>query len=138
MFSMFIAFQPMIQKSKKKEFDIYDILTVFPKVNRSWMDIRSSIGVWITGPSIKFIGHSHTPQRRCSDSFWSFGPVMNKLLLDQTNFYWTLPHVQRTLGITVFIKSNFLKYNLAKLINIFDKLSNFRHLVIILHMKNKR
>ena len=138
MFSMFIAFQPMIQKSKKKEFDIYDILTVFPKVNRSWMDIRSSIGVWISGPSIKFIGHSHTPQRRWSDSFWSFGPVMNKLLLDQTNFYWTLPHVRRTLGITVFIKSNFFKYNLAKLINIFDKLSNFRHLVIILHMKNKR
>ena len=30
---MFIAFQPMIQKFKKKEFDIYDILTVFPKVN---------------------------------------------------------------------------------------------------------
>ena len=73
---------------------------VFPKVNWSWMDIWSSKGVQITGPSIKFTGHSHAPQRRCSDSYWSFGPVMNNLLLDQTNFYWTLPHVRRTLGIT--------------------------------------
>ena len=82
---MFIAFQPMIQKSKKKEFDIYDILTVFPKVNRSWMDIRSSIGVWITGPSIKFIGHSHTPQRRCSRFLlviWSSNEQL---------FFWTKP-----------------------------------------------
>jgi len=39
-------------------------------------------GVRITGPSIKLTGLSHTPQRRCSDSYWSFGPVMNKLLLD--------------------------------------------------------
>ena len=66
---------------------------VFLKVNWCW-------GVWITGPSIKFTGHSHTAQRRCSDSYWSFGPVMNNLFLDQTNFYWTLPHVRRTLGMT--------------------------------------
>jgi hypothetical protein len=46
------------------------------------MDIRSDKGVRITGPSIKFTGLSHTPQRRCSDSYWSFGPVMNNLLLD--------------------------------------------------------
>jgi hypothetical protein len=72
---------------------------VFPTVNWSWMDIRSSKGVRITGPSIKFTGHSHTPLR-CSDCYWSFGPVMNNLLLDQTNFYWTLPHVRWTLGIT--------------------------------------
>jgi hypothetical protein len=45
------------------------------------MDIPSSKGVRITGPTIKFTGHSHTPQRRCSDSYWSFGPVMNNLLL---------------------------------------------------------
>jgi len=45
---------------------------VFPKVNWSWMDIRSSKGVQITGPNIKFSGHSYTPQRRCSDSYWSF------------------------------------------------------------------
>ena len=57
----------------------------------------SSKGVQITGPSIKFTGHS---QRRCSDSYWSIGPVMNILLLDQTNFYWTLPHVWQTLGMT--------------------------------------
>jgi hypothetical protein len=25
---------------------------------------------------------------------------MNNLLLDQTNFYWTLPHVRQTLGMT--------------------------------------
>ena len=56
--------------------------TVFPKVNRSWMNIQSNKGVQITGPSIKFIGHSHTPQRRCSDSYWSLDPVMNNLLLD--------------------------------------------------------
>jgi hypothetical protein len=43
------------------------------------MDIRSSKGVRITGPNTKFTGHS---QRRCSDSYWSFGPVMNNLLLD--------------------------------------------------------
>ena len=35
--------------------------TVFPKVNWSWMDIWSSKGVWVTGPSIKFTGLSHTP-----------------------------------------------------------------------------
>jgi hypothetical protein len=46
------------------------------------MDIRSSKRVRITGPNIKFTGHSHTPQRRCSDSYWSFGPIMNNLLLD--------------------------------------------------------
>jgi hypothetical protein len=73
---------------------------VFPKVNWSWMDSRSSKGVWITGPRIKFTGHSHTPERRSSDSYWSFGPVINNLLLDQANFYWTLPHVRRTLGMT--------------------------------------
>jgi hypothetical protein len=56
--------------------------------------IQSSKRVRITGPSIKFTGHSHTPQRRYLDSYWSFGPVMNNLLLDQTNFYWTLPHVR--------------------------------------------
>jgi hypothetical protein len=56
------------------------------------MDIRSSKGVQITEPSIKFTGHSDAPQRRGSDSYWSFGPVMNNLLLNQTNFYWTLPH----------------------------------------------
>jgi len=31
---------------------------------------------------------------------WSFGPFMNNLLLDQTIFYWTLPHVRQTLGMT--------------------------------------
>jgi hypothetical protein len=77
--------------------------TVFPKVNWSWMDIRSTKGVRITGPSIKFKGHSHTPQRGCSDLYWSFGPVMNNLLLDQTIFYRTLPHVWWTLGITKVI-----------------------------------
>ena len=70
---------------------------VFPKVNWSWMDIRSSKGVQITGPSIMFTGHSHTRQRRCSDSYWSFGPVMNNFLLVQANFYWTLPHVWLTM-----------------------------------------
>jgi hypothetical protein len=53
-----------------------------PKVNWSWMDIRSSKRVWITGPSIKFTWHSHTPQRRCSGFYWSFVPVTNHLLLD--------------------------------------------------------
>jgi hypothetical protein len=43
------------------------------------MDIRSSKGVPITGPSIKLTRHSHTPQRRWSDSYWSFGPVINNL-----------------------------------------------------------
>jgi hypothetical protein len=32
-----------------------------------------------------------------SDSYWSFGPVMNNLLLDKTKFYCILPHVWRTL-----------------------------------------
>jgi len=64
------------------------------------MDIWFSKGVQITGPSMKFTGHSHAPQRRCSDSYWPFGPVMNNLLLDQTNFYWTLPHVRQTIGMT--------------------------------------
>ena len=64
------------------------------------MDILSSKGVRITGSGIKFTGHSHTPQRRCSDSYWSIGPVMNNLLLDLTNFYWTLTHVWQTLGMT--------------------------------------
>ena len=77
---------------------------VFPKVNKSWMGIRSSkvsrCVVRITGPSIMFTGHSHTPQRRCSDSYWSFGSVMNNISLDQTNFYWTLPHVRQNLGMT--------------------------------------
>jgi len=75
-------------------------MTVFPKVNWSWMDIRSSKGVRITGPNIKFTGHSHTPQRRGSDSYWSFGPIMNNLLLDQTNIYLTLSYVRRILGMT--------------------------------------
>ena len=48
---------------------------------------------------MKFTGHSHTPQKKCSDSYWSFGPAMNNLLLDQTNIYWTLPHARQTLGI---------------------------------------
>jgi hypothetical protein len=48
---------------------------------------------------MKFTGHSHTPQKRCSDSYWSFGPAMNNLLLNQTNIYWTLPHARQTLGI---------------------------------------
>ena len=64
------------------------------------MDIWSSKGVQITGPSIKFTGHSQSPQRRHSDSDWSFGSVMNNLLLEQTNFYWRLPHVKQTLGMT--------------------------------------
>jgi hypothetical protein len=64
------------------------------------MDILSSKGVQITEPSIKFTGHSNTPQRRYSDSYWLFGPVINNLLLDQANFYWTLPHVRQTLGMT--------------------------------------
>jgi len=58
-----------------------NIQPVFHKVNLSWMDIRTSKGVRITGPSIKFTGHSHTPQRRCSYFYWPFGPVMNNLLL---------------------------------------------------------
>ena len=62
------------------------------------MDIRSSKGVRITGPRVKFTGHSQ--QRRCSDYYWSFGPVKTNLLLDQANFYWTLPHVRQTLGMT--------------------------------------
>ena len=53
------------------------------------MDIRSSKGVQITKPSIKLTGYSLTPQGRCSDSYWSFGPVMNDLLLDQTIFQQT-------------------------------------------------
>ena len=60
----------------------------------------SSKGVQIIGPSIKLTWHSHTPQRMCSDSYLSFGPVMNCLLLDQTNFYWTLSHVKQTLKMT--------------------------------------
>ena len=75
-------------------------MTVFPTVNWSWMDIWSSKGVQITGPSIKFTGHSHIPQKRCLDSYWSLGPVMNNLLLGQTNFYWTLQHVRWILGMT--------------------------------------
>jgi hypothetical protein len=51
-------------------------------------------------PSMKFTGYSHTAQRRYSDFYWSFGPVINNLILDQTNFYWTLPHVRQTLGMT--------------------------------------
>jgi len=30
---------------------------MFPNVNWCWMDIRSSKGVRITGPNIKFTGH---------------------------------------------------------------------------------
>ena len=48
----------------------------------------------MTGTSIKFTGDSHTPKRRCSDSYWSCGQVMNNLLLD-------IPHVRQTLGMTV-------------------------------------
>ena len=33
---------------------------------------------------------------------WSFGPVMNNLVLDQSNYYWTLPHVVQTLGMIVY------------------------------------
>ena len=79
---------------------------VFPKVNWS----QSYKGVRITGCSIKFTGHSHTPQRRCSDSYWSLGPIMNNLLLDQTNFYWILPHVGRTLGMTELVV--YTKFNI--------------------------
>ena len=43
------------------------------------MDIWSSKGVRITGPSIKFTGHSEVIR---SDSYWSFGPVIKNLLLD--------------------------------------------------------
>jgi hypothetical protein len=89
-------------------------LPVFPKVNRSLMNIRSSKGIQITGSSIKFTGHSHTPQRRCSDSYWSFGPVMNNLLLDKPSFYWTLPHVRHTLGMT----------DLPSKLNIYEKKSH--------------
>ena len=46
------------------------------------MDIRSSKGVRITGPRVKFTGHSHIQQIPTG----LVGPVMNKLLLDQTNF----------------------------------------------------
>jgi len=52
-----------------------DFITAYPKINWRWMDIRSSKGVRITGPRIRFTGHSHTQQRRRSDSYWSFGPV---------------------------------------------------------------
>ena len=53
---------------------------VFPKVSWNWMDILSSNGVRITG--LPYSLHDiHTPQRRCSDSCWSFCPVMNNLLL---------------------------------------------------------
>ena len=79
------------------------IYAVFFRVYWSWMDILSSKEVQITGPSIKFTRHSHTQQRRCSDSYWSFCPVMNNLLLDQTNFYWTLPNVRHTLGMTLYV-----------------------------------
>jgi hypothetical protein len=67
------------------------------------MDIRSSKGVQITGPNTKFTGHSQPPQRRCSAFYWSVGPVMYNLLLDQTNFYRTLPHGRQTLGMTCVI-----------------------------------
>jgi hypothetical protein len=60
---------------KKYEF-CHSVTAVFPQ------DIKSSKGVRITGPNNKFTGHSHTPQRKCSDSYWSFSPVMNNLLLD--------------------------------------------------------
>ena len=60
-------------------------------------------------PSIKFTGHSHTPQRRCSDSYWSIGPVINNLLLDQTDFYWSLPHVRPTSGMTEEERNNQVK-----------------------------
>ena len=84
---------------------------VFPKVNWGWMDIWSSNGVRINRPRIKFTGHSHTSQRRYSDSYWSFGQVMNNLLLDQTNFYWTLPHVRQTLGMTAMNAHNIIQFN---------------------------
>jgi hypothetical protein len=51
------------------------------------------------------------------DSYWSFGPVMNNLLLDKTNFYWTLPHVRQTLVMTVFIR--FYIYTLISKCTIF-------------------
>jgi hypothetical protein len=53
-----------LKTSSSEEMFQLSLITVFPKVNWSWMDIQSSKGVWITGPSTKFIGHSHTPQRR--------------------------------------------------------------------------
>jgi hypothetical protein len=80
------------------------VVPVILKVYWSWMDRRASKGVWITWPNINFTGHAHTPQRRCSDSYWSFGPVINNLILDQTNIYWTLPHVRWTLVMTSTLK----------------------------------
>ena len=46
------------------------------------MDIQTSKEVWITRSSIKFTGHSYTPPRRHSDSYWSFGLVKKYELLD--------------------------------------------------------
>jgi hypothetical protein len=91
---------PSLFKLSFHNIQLWSSISVFLKENLSLQDIRSSKGVWITGTSIKFTGHSHIPQKRCSDSYCSFGLVMNNHLLDQTNFYWTLPYVRQTLWMT--------------------------------------
>jgi hypothetical protein len=35
-----------------------------------------NIDIYVHWHNYKFTRHSHTPQRRCSDSYWSFCPVM--------------------------------------------------------------
>jgi hypothetical protein len=48
---------------KEKQNIVDPTVSVFPKVNWSWMDIRSSKGVRITGPSIMFTVHLHTVKK---------------------------------------------------------------------------
>jgi ABC-type sulfate transport system permease subunit len=86
--------------------------------------------------SIKFTGHSHTPQRRSSYSNWSFCLVMNNLLLDQTNFCWTLPHVRWTLEMGPVIctplmdqMSIQLQFTLGNTVNV--KIVEFSPLMVI-------
>ena len=50
-----------LKTSSSEEMFKLSLITVFPNVNWSWMDIQSSKGVQITGPSTKFIEHSHAP-----------------------------------------------------------------------------
>ena len=117
---------------------------VFPKVACRWMDIWSSKGVRITGPSIKFTGHSHIPQRRCSDSYWSFGPVINNLLLDQNNFTgqchisdrpWELvkENLLNLSKILLYIHSSSKNYH-----SITNNWSNVRSNIKLLHPKTTR
>ena len=113
---------------------VYSTLAVFPKVNWSWMNNRSSTG--ITGLSIKFTGHSHTPQRRCSDSYRSFNFVLQWITfywpMDQTNFYWTLPHVWLTtemsdIGTCTKLSNNkTAKFSEPNCINVFKMRSKFQ------------